>query len=89
MITQVESNVLELFEWWSMHPLLGEKLARGKPSSVIGRLQWNRIETLLDYKAYACKVSRRLGFVIIVHQNPENNCLGDIELTLATHVKYY
>lgn len=48
MITQVESNVLEPFEWWSMHPLLGEKLARGKPSSVIGRLQWNRIETLLD-----------------------------------------
>ena len=48
MIAQVENNVLEPFEWWSMHPLLGEKLAHGKPSSVIGCLQWNRIETLLD-----------------------------------------
>ena len=48
MITQVESNVLEPFEWWPMHPLLGEKLAHGKPFSVIGCLQWNRIETLLD-----------------------------------------
>lgn len=45
---EMRAKFLEPFEWWPMHPLLGEKLAHGKPFSVIGCLQWNRIETLLD-----------------------------------------